>query len=59
MFCGQAKRKVMAKSLALVGELGVELLCPGVSQGDPHPSEALKQGAWPKLIADVTAEYAS
>ncbi|MBX3474087.1 MAG: hypothetical protein KF754_06855 [Planctomycetes bacterium] len=59
VFCGQAKRKTMAKSLALVGELGVELLCPGVSQGEPYHSEAQKKGQWPKLIADVTAEYAS
>lgn len=59
VFCGKAKRKLMAKSLATVGELGVELLCPGVSQGEPHPREALIKGQWPKLIAETTAQYAS
>lgn len=59
VFCGKAKRKIMAKSLATVGELGVELLCPGVSQGEPYPREAMKKGQWPKLIAETTAAYAS
>lgn len=59
VFCGKDKRKIMAKSLGIVGELGVDLLCPGVSQGEPHPREAMKKGAWPKLIAEVTAGYAS
>ncbi len=58
-FCGKSKRKTMAKSLAAAGELGVELLCPGVSQGEPQAMQTLKKGAWGKLIADTTATYAS
>ncbi len=59
VFCGKAKRKMMAKSLASVGELAVDVLCPGVSQGDPYSSEAFKKGGWVKLIGEVTASHCS
>jgi glyoxylase-like metal-dependent hydrolase (beta-lactamase superfamily II) len=57
VFCGQAKRKIMKQSLATVGELKVQALCPGVSEGDPVSMRLFKSGEYAKLIADTIEKY--
>lgn len=59
VFCGQAKRKIMKKSLETVGELKVQTLCPGCSQGQPVAHTGLKKGKWSELVARTIAEYAT
>lgn len=57
VFCGKAKRKIMKQSLTTVGELKVQTLCPGVSEGDPVPMRSFKGAEYNKLINDTIEKY--
>lgn len=57
VFTSKAKRKVMQQSLETVGELPVNLLCPGCSEGEPLASQSLKSGEFEKLTAATIKQY--
>lgn len=59
VFCGKAKRKVMAQSLQTVGALPVTLLCPGVSNGEAVSRLALKAGQFSRLAAETSKKCCS